>query len=298
MAFLQLSDKSSAQVFGELVAQLYHHSQGASLDEFKHGCYQAINAHIPLGVCVWQHRSALAETVNCFSKTIEIFPPGEALPVVSLAEDLSHIRATEHLIPMLNLAVPNAMGCLKVSHETHAEHLFVFSPAKETTFSEKQLTELNLLMSHLIDAYRLNRLASLKREPVRSFYVTLECDLEGNLIGDCTEFWRLLNSPPRNRLPKGLPLSVGFLSYGDAFIKIDREMDIWYLRVMSTKFLDDALSKKELEVCFYLKQAISNQEMAEKMGISRKTVENHLSNIYRKCGEISRSELFALLHRY
>ncbi|MFJ6637014.1 LuxR C-terminal-related transcriptional regulator [Streptomyces sp. NPDC091376] len=51
------------------------------------------------------------------------------------------------------------------------------------------------------------------------------------------------------------------------------------------------LTKREREISDLIVQRLTNAEIAERMKISRRTVENHLQNIYRKLGVASRSEL-------
>ncbi|MCL2763280.1 MAG: response regulator transcription factor [Treponema sp.] len=53
-------------------------------------------------------------------------------------------------------------------------------------------------------------------------------------------------------------------------------------------------TKRELEVLHLIKQSKTNQQIAKIMGISIRTVENHLSNIYFKTGKENRLELIQL----
>jgi NarL family two-component system response regulator LiaR len=53
----------------------------------------------------------------------------------------------------------------------------------------------------------------------------------------------------------------------------------------------EQLTKRELELLHLVKQNKSNQKIAEAMGISIRTVENHISNIYFKTGCRNRREL-------
>jgi len=52
-----------------------------------------------------------------------------------------------------------------------------------------------------------------------------------------------------------------------------------------------ALSKREQEVAQYVAEGMSNQQMADKMFVSLRTVKAHLSSIYDKTGFRSRLEL-------
>ena len=52
-----------------------------------------------------------------------------------------------------------------------------------------------------------------------------------------------------------------------------------------------SLSKREQEVAQYVAKGMSNQEMADKMFVSLRTVKAHLSSIYDKTGLRNRLEL-------
>ena len=55
-------------------------------------------------------------------------------------------------------------------------------------------------------------------------------------------------------------------------------------------FENNQFSERERDVIDSLMQGKSNKQIAQELGISRRTVEFHLSNIYAKLGVISRSE--------
>lgn len=51
------------------------------------------------------------------------------------------------------------------------------------------------------------------------------------------------------------------------------------------------LTAREVEVVTLLAEGLSNQQIAGRLGISRRTVEGHLHHIFEKCGATSRTEL-------
>ena len=59
-----------------------------------------------------------------------------------------------------------------------------------------------------------------------------------------------------------------------------------------------SLSKSEENVVTYLKQGYSNQEIANKLFLSVKTIKFHLTNIFKKYDVKSRSELIVQLNGY
>jgi len=52
------------------------------------------------------------------------------------------------------------------------------------------------------------------------------------------------------------------------------------------------LSRRELDVIYYLTRGLSDDEIGEKLYISRQTVHTHIKNIYKKLGVKSRIELY------
>ena len=56
------------------------------------------------------------------------------------------------------------------------------------------------------------------------------------------------------------------------------------------------LSKRELDIIYYLNKGFSYGEIGEKLFISKLTVHTHVKNIYRKLGAKSRIELYRYLH--
>jgi NarL family two-component system response regulator LiaR len=62
-------------------------------------------------------------------------------------------------------------------------------------------------------------------------------------------------------------------------------------KIPARKWASAGLSAREREIVSLIKQHLSNKQIAKKMGISVRTVENHLSHIYVKTNTYSRSEL-------
>ena len=58
---------------------------------------------------------------------------------------------------------------------------------------------------------------------------------------------------------------------------------------------DNQLTKREQEICFYLKKGWTYREISEKLFISVHTVNKHIKNIYQKMGVNSRAALQAKL---
>jgi NarL family two-component system response regulator LiaR len=74
---------------------------------------------------------------------------------------------------------------------------------------------------------------------------------------------------------------------GNTYIKAKYQLPV-------QKWASSGLSSREREIVALIKQRLSNKEIAEKMNISVRTVENHLSHIYVKTNTFSRNELAEL----
>ncbi|MDR2096263.1 MAG: response regulator transcription factor [Treponema sp.] len=61
--------------------------------------------------------------------------------------------------------------------------------------------------------------------------------------------------------------------------------------IPARKWASAGLSTREREIVALIKQSLNNKQIAKMMGISIRTVENHLSHIYIKTNTYSRSEL-------
>jgi two-component system response regulator DevR len=69
-------------------------------------------------------------------------------------------------------------------------------------------------------------------------------------------------------------------------------------RLLDARAFQD-LSERELEVLFLVSQGMSNREIAGELGLSEKTIRNHVSNLLEKLGKSNRIELttYAVRHR-
>jgi DNA-binding NarL/FixJ family response regulator len=55
-----------------------------------------------------------------------------------------------------------------------------------------------------------------------------------------------------------------------------------------------ALTRRENDIVSFVKQSFSNRQIAKMLGLSDRTVENHLQSIYEKTGVASREKLISL----
>ncbi len=54
------------------------------------------------------------------------------------------------------------------------------------------------------------------------------------------------------------------------------------------------LSRREMEVLLLIKEGLRNPEIAERLGLSTKTIENHVRSILQKLGAKNRTEAVVL----
>jgi DNA-binding NarL/FixJ family response regulator len=68
---------------------------------------------------------------------------------------------------------------------------------------------------------------------------------------------------------------------------------------LRTRGSQDSLTMRELEVLQLIGQGLSNQEMAQRLFLSEKTVKNHLTNIFRKINVSDRTQavIYAIRHK-
>ncbi len=59
-----------------------------------------------------------------------------------------------------------------------------------------------------------------------------------------------------------------------------------------------SITDRQLDIIFMVVSGMSNRHIAEKLGITEKTIENHLFNIYNKLGIDNKIELFNLTMKY
>jgi DNA-binding CsgD family transcriptional regulator len=172
-----------------------------------------------------------------------------------------------------------------------------------------------LLLDHRLKPLYFNakarRICLRLNNPVESDGLN-ETDSEFNIpdciTQDCTS---LLNLVKTNENPILWPKERIMISPGGQRFRLETSL-IWkadqlksqpnYIVILDEDTLEqntglDAqtrykLSKREMDIIYYLNQALSDNEIAEKLFISKQTVHTHVKNIYRKLGAKKRIELY------
>jgi len=94
---------------------------------------------------------------------------------------------------------------------------------------------------------------------------------------------------PKNGSKEDLLNAIDAIFRGEIYLASEHNVKLGEMSDKYTQF-----TSRELEVLNLLKQNKTNKQIAETMEISKRTVENHISNIYLKTGASSRWEVMAL----
>ena len=65
----------------------------------------------------------------------------------------------------------------------------------------------------------------------------------------------------------------------------------WIAQASSPRCIVNELSGREIEIIELVAEGLTNQEIAERLTISKRTVDNHVSNIFTKTGAKNRVAL-------
>lgn len=101
-----------------------------------------------------------------------------------------------------------------------------------------------------------------------------------------------------------LVTAIETVSRGGTYItnslKLDYQNDMQRILKLNSKFDLKPLSKREIDILKHIAEGLSNKEIADKLDISIRTVENHRANISKKTGLRKTAEfvLYAIQNRY
>ncbi|WWR15860.1 response regulator transcription factor [Lachnospiraceae bacterium JLR.KK008] len=96
----------------------------------------------------------------------------------------------------------------------------------------------------------------------------------------------------KNSSSEELKKAIRSVLNGESYIQPELipELNSQLIRKNDHKEKIDSLTKRELEVLILLAHGVFNKEIAEKMGISERTVKNHISSIFRKIDVSDRTQ--------
>ncbi|MBW8184068.1 helix-turn-helix domain-containing protein [Shewanella nanhaiensis] len=161
-----------------------------------------------------------------------------------------------------------------------------------------QIEIIQFILPHIAEGFRLNLLSKFYFSEKCSYRFKAVCNQKGEILEQEEGFTELLEMAGISNLQAILPrspLSEGVYGFA-GLISIVTQKNNYYIVELHFFGKDfNILSKKQLLICFFISQGLSNEEIAEKMSTSRKTTENHLANIYFKLNLSSRSILVSKL---
>jgi DNA-binding CsgD family transcriptional regulator len=304
MSFLNLRSPSEGHDFGALIASIYHHSQTPDVEAFQKHCIRVLKIWFALDDFHWFIASD-EEGDKYF------------LPRVTVGDNEDLNNALSALCTEQTVVKENQLCCFELESEAGTHHACVLSLPQDNTglihrfglikadgsgsFGEKQKHQISLLLPHLSEAYRLQTIYRLRHQARCQQGGYALCDIHGHFLECSAQFDKLVgDSDDARRSCLGHLLRqtapVCWHREDALLIRGERVLDHYHIQAMVIPQTLELLTQKQLEVCFYLHQALENGDIADKMAISRRTVENHLINIYQKTG-LKRSELFVVLNR-
>lgn len=264
---------------GQCIAEIYHCSQGSSFSDFQVLCYRAIHDFLPLGRCSWSV-GGFDEVDFSVDNAVRFLTGSEIVEQYNDGPDFHCGYQSAGLV-----------------------HKIVFRPfSKNTLFTEDSCSILLQLVPHLVESFRLNVLSAFKKQWHQNLYHSAVFVIGEGFIsvddGFCqsealTEY---LSTASSGVSDNGFPrTNTRLLIEPQRLYKIEPILDSVFILLLAFPEKLTSLTDKEKEICFYLLQPLSNAMIGQQLGISLKTVENHLANIFLKTGISSRAKLIASL---
>ena len=302
MALMQLTHHSQEQRLGQCISKIYHHTQGTSLDAFKQHCFREICQIVALGPSYWLIEDTEGNLLAQTLLTTNTVACPEALDD-SLIARLQTVPANgmaNKLDDSIFSKQRSACALAVKQADSNLIHRFLFFPAqKDTSLDEEQLQQLQFIAPHLATATRLKTLQNARLKRRGNYVAHAICNHSGSIL-EMSESFRVVLS---EQIPEcqciNLPFSPltahTFVIEKNCIFYIEPLLGYWLVEVMHFEKMFCQLSNKEKQICFLLKKHFKNKQIAEELGISQKTVDNHLTNIYKKTGLSSRHAVIANL---
>ena len=302
MALMQLTHHSQEQRLGQCISKIYHHTQGTSLDAFKQHCFREICQIVALGPSYWLIEDTEGNLLAQTLLTTNTVACPEALDD-SLIARLQTVPANgmaNKLDDSIFSKQRSACALAVKQADSNLIHRFLFFPAqKDTSLDEEQLQQLQFIAPHLATATRLKTLQNARLKRRGNYVAHAICDHSGSILEMSESFRAVLSEQIPEWQCINLPFSPStthsFVIEENCIFYIEPLLGYWSVEVMHFDNMFCQLSNKEKQICFLLKKHFKNKQIAEELGISQKTVDNHLTNIYKKTGLSSRHAVIANL---
>lgn len=218
------------------------------------------------------------------------------------------MQKAELLAPHLSVAARNASASERITSQKSKLFASTESNAEGLLLLDHRLKPLYFNATAQQICLRINN----PFQAVRSHETDNDFTIPGCIIQDCSELLHLLKTDER---PILWPKERLILNESGQKFQLECSL-IWKANQINSQpnfivILNEItsgqadnlprqnqyrLSKREMDIIYYLNQALSYEEIAEKLIISKQTVHTHVKNIYRKLGAKNRIELYRYVH--
>lgn len=173
----------------------------------------------------------------------------------------------------------------------------------DNPFSETDKATKQLLMPLLIEARNLNLFLDLNAPDAFGANASAICDIKGILWEAESRFLELVRrewpdwkGPRLPVVPESFMGSTGEAEFNGKHIVLHLQSWNELIKIkIREKGAFDSLTQSERQVAEHLAGGLTNKEIANKLGISPKTVGNHLHSVYAKFGVPNRQRAIAML---
>ena len=285
MSLFQFTNKSSSQLLGEAVANLYRSLESDDYATFQQTCLGVLQNLFSVKDIRWK---------------VAVNGEWTHLLTVGLLEnfelDHTHLFADESFEHEAYVFTAN-------DSQLTQRFLFLSPTGEQQMLSEEKHGLLLTMVPHLHEIVSLWIFTHLNFPKLSVSQARSAVDIKAHVVQMSDDLALLLHSFSGDTEQKVQILlrechkKEGFIVLNGIAIHYYYVLNRCYLDTMPVSQSLQVLSAKEIEVCFYFAQIKSNEEIALHLGVTKKTVENHLVSIYKKMGKISRSVLFAKLNQ-
>ncbi|CCN45970.1 putative regulator [Vibrio nigripulchritudo MADA3029] len=178
-------------------------------------------------------------------------------------------------------------------------HVLSLPDSENIPLDDYQVEIINFILPHLAVGFRFNLLSNfyIKGKEVNNYLGIFDnsgmvLDKDNNVVSMLQSKGIFLNNVINTIKNNNQEV---FVYSGVVFIVSEKE-SYKIVRIYFPGSSFNILSSKELVVCYQVGCSLSNEEIAKSMSISIKTVENHLSSIYKKLNIVSRAVLVSKIN--
>lgn len=257
MALLQITSPKGNIQLAEATAKIYSATLNQNLESFKIACLEQLAGLLPVEQLYWR-----AETEDCLGGSVEA----------------------------ANYVYQNQCKKTGFHHQLSAS---ITNNKSGLGYSTAEV--LDLLLPHLLSAYSLYQFNAVRLACSQLCYDHGLYDCTGSAVQATPMYENILSrgrvaSGENEFFPSELPQGT-VVQAGENLFLASALFGFVLVEAVSLPSSFSVLSDKEKQLCFYLGKALPNKKIAGYLGSSEKTVENQLTNIYRKLKLRSRTML-------